>query len=198
MAASNRSKIPIDAVPVLKKIAPISIDALSLRLRVDEHADNRFGRRKKSANSSGLNAIGAFPARLTTDEKSFASVIFPQRSFLLATDSATEFPFQASHRNAWTWEEGTPGRGGCRDDGANRRNRVCALEIFLQMGSDFRGDNSCRLWRTDTKSDVSVAASKECHQFATLSATDWRPVAAENVPNSQPLKHGGRGGSIGR
>ena len=47
--------------------------------------------------------------------------------------------------------------------------------------------------QTDTPSDVSVAASQECHRFATDSATDHRLVAAENVRKSQPLKHGGRG-----
>jgi hypothetical protein len=80
---------------------------------------------------------------------------------------------------------------------ASHAEWVCAAEIFPQMGQAVpapgRPFAARAKGKTDTKSDVSVAASQECHRFATDFATDRRLVAAENVPKSQPLKHGGRG-----
>ena len=71
---------------------------------------------------------------------------------------------------------------------------------FPQMGRNFRARGSSLAAdmrpNTDTPSDVSVAASEECHRFATHSATDQRLVSAENVPKSQPLKQGGGGQAI--
>jgi hypothetical protein len=45
----------------------------------------------------------------------------------------------------------------------------------------------------DTRSDVSVAASQECHRSATDSATNSPLIPAENVWNSRSLREVGRG-----
>jgi len=87
-----------------------------------------------------------------------------------------------------------------KSPGDRSAERVRARGIFPQMGRNFRARGgslatATRL-KTDTPSDVSVAASQECHRFATDSATDHRLVAAENAPTSQPLKHGGGGQTI--
>jgi hypothetical protein len=74
---------------------------------------------------------------------------------------------------------------------------VCAAEIFPQMGrlvgAPGRPFAAKAKGKTDTKSDVLVAASKKCHRFATHFATDQRLVSAKNAPGSQPFKDGGRG-----
>ena len=86
MTASNCSRIPTAAPKRNERFyygcgparvwsaqaAPDCIDAVSVRLQIRLHTGNRFGGRKKSANSVGLSAAQRVLGCQTTDEKSCA------------------------------------------------------------------------------------------------------------------------------
>jgi hypothetical protein len=143
-----------------------SIDTVSLRAPVRQCVGNRFGRRKKSTNRTGLSD----PKKRIGRGLNIGRLRHSRPETNLAALKKKIAPSLATLQQMGFGAGKSP---------ANRTR--CSLSPY-----------SAELASTDTKSNVSVAVSEERYCFATYSATDQRLVFARNI-YSQSVKQGGGG-----